>query len=313
MNGDHLSVADELRAKTKVFCLSQRTERELLSSTPKRNKDENMSSSADTRGGKVVGNRSSSAPSLLVIHTSSPQWEDNIRDLASGWSNRQESTVLQSGPSRHAGDISEQISALSLCSKTYTGNTFEGPSKYKDIKGNPRKNFKHNHSPRLSHHNLCLECPCLQICSFQGSGACKDGHFPGLRSHPQLCSVQTPVIQPSQIPSGSVRKDLEREHCSEAPAPKLHSYSKNGDLLYPGNLQNQFYDLLDSSSYRATEFYSYPSGMEQHLALSPLCTEQAHVPQTSSSYINVLDPSSLMPFVQCNRNPCSTSSSRNPW
>ncbi|XP_066471664.1 probable ribonuclease ZC3H12D [Tiliqua scincoides] len=337
MNGDHLSVADELRAKTKAFCLSQRTEGELLSSTPKSNRDENTSGSADTRGGKVVDNRSCSAPSLLVVPTSSPQhslqWEDDIRDSASEWSNRQddgwqpESTVLQPGPSRHAGDILEQLSALSLCARTYSGNTLEG-SKYEDMEGNSHKNFNYNHSPRLSHHNLCLDCPCLQVCSFQGSGACIDGQVPGLRPHPQLCRVQTPVIQTSQIPSGLVRKGLKGPHRSKAPAAKLYSYSKNGDILYPGNPQTQFYDLLDSSSYRAVEYYSYPSGTEpqQHLAPSSLCAEQAHTVQTScsalpyeteqsmsSSYTNILDTSSLMPLVQCHRNPCSTLPSRKPW
>ncbi|KAJ6660187.1 hypothetical protein lerEdw1_018114 [Lerista edwardsae] len=152
MNGDHLSVADELRAKTKACCQSQRTEGEQMSSNPNRGREENTSGCADMRGGGAAGVRSS----WLANHTSSPQWEDDIRDSASKWSNspgdvnwQPELSALQ-GPSRHVGDTSEQLSALSLWARrTYSGNRLAGPSKYEDIVGDPCENFKYNHSPHV--------------------------------------------------------------------------------------------------------------------------------------------------------------------
>ncbi|XP_053149694.1 probable ribonuclease ZC3H12D [Hemicordylus capensis] len=333
LNWDHLSVADELRAKTKAYTLMQRPEEEQTWATPTKTRGGNTSSSTALSGGSIIDSRNSSAHRLAIAHTDSPQWEDDksLRDSARDWPNVQHKdswqlkpTVLQEGQDRHVGDMSKQLSLLSLNARTYSGNMLAGSGKYKD------RSLRYSHSPPLPHRSLCLDCPCLQVCSLQG--VCRDGKAAGLRPPPQFCRMQTPTMQTSPTSSHLGRQALETQQKgrqSAASSADLFSYSKHEDMPYPEHTQAGSYGqflLPESSSFGAIGCYPYLSDTEtqQNLALNP--QEQVHPQPTlcvgfpcntvgqpvTSSCANILDMRHLMTFIQSPGNLCSMVPNRKP-
>ncbi|KAH0622371.1 hypothetical protein JD844_024627 [Phrynosoma platyrhinos] len=328
LNWDQIAVADELRAKTKMYSPIQRAEDELGRSYSIKNRDGNTSNLGCPGVGDTVGNRSTSGSSLAIPHTRSPQWErEDVRASANEWSNRHQnwqprSTTLQQSQARQAEAISKQLTALSLSKRTHSGNILTGPGKYKDLVGDPHWDsyLAYTQSPPLLRRNLCWDCPCLHVCNFQG-----------------CCRMQPPAIQTSQIPSSSVRQGLEAQtegpHGPTVSSDELFSYCRRGNMQYPESLQVKAYDqleLLDCSSFGTMEHYASPSENEpqQILALNPLSGEQVDVQQTlcfgfpynglhqAESFFSPIpsdtDARNLMPLVPKHRNLQSSTSNRKP-
>ncbi|XP_053239991.1 probable ribonuclease ZC3H12D [Podarcis raffonei] len=323
---DHRSVADELRAKTKTNSLAQRTEEEKTRANPAKNRDGNTSHLPGLTSGSVIGRRSS-AHSLATFHSNPQQWEgEDNRDATSDWTNihqdtwQPESTELQQD---QAGAMSKQLTALSLSASKYSGNTLAGPGKYEDIVGDPRRDhyFKYNQTSSLSPHSMCWDCPCLQICNFQGC------------YRMQTAAVSVPTSQtPSSLLRDGLKDQHEGQHGSMVSLAESFSGCKDGDMKYPGNLQTKSYNplfFMDSSSFNALDHYTHPSGTEaqQNLTLQSLPREQANVQQAqyfgfpynvaeqtvSSSYTDIVDATHLMPFIQWHGTLHSRSPNRKPW
>ncbi|XP_042297234.1 probable ribonuclease ZC3H12D [Sceloporus undulatus] len=327
LNWDHTSVADELRAKTKMNAPIQRTEDELGRPYSIKNRGGNTSHLSGPKVGDTVGNRSTSGSSLTIPHARSSQWEgEDVRASANEWLNRHQdkwqpgSTTLQQSRARQAEAISKQLTALSLSERTHSGNILTGPGKYKDpVSGQHWDCYlTSSQSPPLLHRNLCWDCPCLHLCNFQG-----------------CCRMQPPAVQTSQIPSNSIRQGLKtqikRPHGPPVSSDELFSYCKREDVQYPESLQVKAYNqlqLLDSSSCGTVEHYASPSENEpqQVLALNPLSGEQVNVPQTlcfgfpynglhqAASFFSATtsdtDTRNLMPLVPKHRHLQSSTSSR---
>ncbi|XP_062980630.1 probable ribonuclease ZC3H12D [Elgaria multicarinata webbii] len=322
LNWDHLSVADELRAKTKPYPLTQKIEDEKMTTNFIKNKGGNTTGLAGPKGGGVIGSRGSSA----VFHTNPPKREgEDIRGSASDWpsihqSNQQPELTILQGQASHAEAVSKQLTALSLRARTHSENTLAGPGKYEDLVGAPRKDryIQYNQSVPLFHHGLCWDCPCLQVCNFQG-----------------CYRMQTPAVQTSPIPPCSVRQGLKAQpkgqHYAIASSAESFPYCK-GDMQYSGNLQAESCNQalqLDFSSFGAVDHYTHPSGAEfqQNVALNPLSGKQANTQQTlcfgfpyreadqavSSSYPDVIDMRNSMPVVQRHGNVHRRSPNRKPW
>uniref|UniRef100_A0ABM5G1S5 Probable ribonuclease ZC3H12D isoform X1 n=2 Tax=Pogona vitticeps TaxID=103695 RepID=A0ABM5G1S5_9SAUR len=322
LNWDHLSVADELRAKTKTYTPTQKTGQLWRTKT----KTGYTSTVAGPRGGGLIGNRNSSRVSMTTLHTDSPQWKrESIQGSASDWSSahqnnwQPESTVLQD-QARHMEAMSEQFSALSFRAKTHSGNTFARPGKYEDLVGDLHRDryFRDSQGPSLAHHGLCLDCPCLEVCNFQG-----------------CCRMQTPPTL--QTSSCSLTQELKAQpigqHNSTLSSAESFSYLKDGEMQYSGNLQANSYSpffLLDSSTPRTEDHYTSLSNSEsQMLALTPLSGEQVNIQpalcfgfpynaahqvgSAFSSITGVRDTWSLMPLVEHHVNLQNASSTEKPW
>ncbi|XP_015271035.1 PREDICTED: probable ribonuclease ZC3H12D [Gekko japonicus] len=175
VNCDQISVADELRAKTKSYLLAQKSAEEKMRAIPSESRGGNTSSSVGPKGGSTIVRKSSSAHSFEELHTNPPQREDgSIRNLASDWQSRHqgswqpEATELHEGHEKHTGATLKQLSALSLGFQNYSRYTLARPGKYEDMVDDRHKVHHLKHSAPLPHHSQCLDCPCLQRCTFQG-------------------------------------------------------------------------------------------------------------------------------------------------
>ncbi|XP_044278897.1 probable ribonuclease ZC3H12D [Varanus komodoensis] len=320
LNWDHLSVADELRAKTKSFSFAQKIEDKRMGTISVKMQDGYMSNLAGPRGTGIIGSGGSSA----IFYTNPPnQEEEDTRGSTSDWPNINQGNwqpELQQGQPSHAEAMSKQPTAFSISARTHSGNAPSGLSKYEDLVGDPREDhhLRYSMSSSLSQHALCWDCPCLQLCNFQG-----------------CYRMQTPAVQTSQTLSCSVRQDLKaqpgEEHFSIVPSAVPFPYGKPGEMQYAENLQASSYDqvlLLDSSSLRAVDPYTCPSGAgsQQNLALNPPFQKQVNVQQTvcfgfpytgtdqsvSPACTDVIDMGNSMPLVQRYWNLHSRPSSRKP-
>ncbi|XP_054830816.1 probable ribonuclease ZC3H12D isoform X1 [Eublepharis macularius] len=297
VNCDQISVADELRAQTKSYSLTQRSEKEKLRINPPPSKGRNTSSSVWPREDSVTGRKSSSAHNFEELHTNSPQWEDDIRNSASDWPSihqgswQHDSTALQEGQEKHTEAMLQQLSALSL-STQYSGNILGSPGKYEDMVDDQYKAHYLKHSAPLPCRSQCLDCPCLPRRNIQGLGVCQDENESGLRPLLQFCRMQTPgAMQPPQIP-GFVRQGVkaqpERQHSSLTLSSNLFSDNMHGDMQHSGNLKSRSYDQfhwLDFSQFGGAKFYLCPSDTEseQNVTVNSFCGEQWHIQQAPCS------------------------------
>uniref|UniRef100_A0A8C5WZQ7 Zinc finger CCCH-type containing 12D n=1 Tax=Laticauda laticaudata TaxID=8630 RepID=A0A8C5WZQ7_LATLA len=273
LNWDHLSVADELRVKAKTYSSNQKTEEE-KGTNPMKNKSGHPSSLYTH---KSAINRSSTALSSEVVRTSIPQQIGEYQvDSAYNWMNMYQNrhqvplTLLQHGQTAYAATVSEQFTTSSLTARTYSGNTLGGSVKYEALVGEPPRDhyLRYSQGPLLSHHNRCLDCPCLEMCNIQG-----------------CCRKQASAIQALQAPSFLARQNSKaqpnEEQDSVDSSAEVFLYSKYGEMGHTGHLQARPYDqlfLLNSNSLRR---HSCPSGVEsqQNLAQTPFSQEQANVQQ----------------------------------
>ncbi|KAM6467216.1 putative ribonuclease ZC3H12D [Liasis olivaceus] len=281
LNWDHLFVADELRAKAKTCSFNLKTEEEQMGTKPMKNKNGHPSTLYSPRS--AINSRSITALSSEVVHTSAPQQiEEFHTDSANNWISMHQDdhqaplTLSQQGQTGYAAAVSKQFTASSLTGRTYSGNTLGGPVKYEALVGEPpRDHYRRNsQGPLLSHHSLCLDCPCLEICNLQG-----------------CCRKQTSAIQALQTPSFLARQISKAQPKEERDSidfsAETFSYSKYGDMHYLGDLQARPYDqlfVLNSSSLRAESCCVYPSDVEsqQNVAPNPFSKEQANVQQPPS-------------------------------
>ncbi|KAJ7342037.1 hypothetical protein JRQ81_008435 [Phrynocephalus forsythii] len=324
LNWDHLSVADELRAKTKTYLPTQKTG-ELWRTKPIKNKAVYASNVAGPRGGESIGNSSSSGISTPILPTNAPKWERGVQSSASEWSNihqslwHPESTILQ-GQESHLDAMSKQFSTFSLSAKTHSGNTFARPGKYQDLVDDLHQDhyFRDRQSPSLAHHSLCLDCPCLEVCNFQG-----------------CYRMQTPLTL--ETSSCSLRQDLTAQPIGQPSdnlsSAELFSYHKDDKMQYSGNLQAQSYSqlfLLDSRTSRTEDHYTSLSNNEsQILAPTSLSEEQANIQPTLyfgfpyntthqvgsafSTITGVRNTWSLMPLDEQHGTLQSASTTEQPW
>ncbi|XP_013926222.1 PREDICTED: probable ribonuclease ZC3H12D [Thamnophis sirtalis] len=273
LNWDHLSVADELRVKAKTYLSGQKTEEE-KGTNPTKNKSGHPSSLYSPRS---TINRNSTALSSEVIHTSVPQQIGEYQmDSANNWANMYQDsyqvplTLLQHGQTGYAVAEAEQFTASSLTARTYSGNTLGRPAKYEALVGeSPRDHYlRYSQGPLLSHHNRCLDCPCLEMCNFQG-----------------CCRKQASAIQTLQTPSFLARQiskaQSNEEQDSIDSSAEVFSYSKYGEMGHIGHLQTRPYDQLFLLNSNLLRRYNCPSGVEsqQNLAQTPFSQEQANVQQ----------------------------------
>ncbi|XP_039202816.1 probable ribonuclease ZC3H12D [Crotalus tigris] len=270
LNWDHLSVADELRVKAKTYSFSQKTE-EKKGINPT-NKNGHPSSLYSPRS---AINRSSTAFNSEVVHKSVPQQMGEYQmDSANNWTNMYQDnhqaplTLLQHGQTGYAAAVSEQFAASSLNARTYSGNILGGSVKYEALVGEPPRDhyLRYSQAPLLSHHNWCLDCPCLEMCNFQG--CCR-------KQASAIQALQTPSFLARQISKGQPNEEQDSIDSSA----EIFSYNKYGDMGYIG--QTRPYDqlfLLDSNSLGR---HSCPSGVEsqQNLAQNPFSQEKANVQQ----------------------------------
>uniref|UniRef100_A0A8C6V4W4 Zinc finger CCCH-type containing 12D n=1 Tax=Naja naja TaxID=35670 RepID=A0A8C6V4W4_NAJNA len=272
LNWDHLSVADELRVKAKTYSSSQKTEEE-KGTNPTKNKSGHPSFLYTPRSGI---NRSSTALSSEVVHTSIPQQIGEYQvDSANNWTNMYQDshqvplTLLQHGQNAYAAAVSEQFTASSLTARTYSGNTLGGSAKYEALVGEPPRDhyLRYSQGPLLSHHNQCLDCPCLEMCNIQG-----------------CYRKQTSAIQALQAPSFLARQSskaqLSEEQDSIDSSAQVFLYSKYGEMGHTGHLQTRPYDQLFLLNSNSLGRHSCPSGVEsQNLAQTSFSQEQANVQQ----------------------------------
>lgn len=292
------------------------------------NKNGTTSNSVGPRGGSMKSVKCSSAAAQRLIHTTTPQWaREDTRGSESTNIHRSNQQVSQQCQTKQDEDLSTQLSVLTLSAKRSSGNMLASPGSHEDRVHDWKRapQLKYNHSRPVPPHSQCLDCPCLEGCYFQRTGVCKDGKVPRLWSPSELHKVRVPAAQTSQIPCGFVKWDLKSQHegqyCAIASSAKAFSYSKYEDMTHPGKLQAKFCDqlhLLDSSSFRAGECYTHPSGTkrQQALPLCPLCGMHAHVHQPPgfacpyngadhvlfSSSMDLFDSRSLQLLVQKNGN-----------
>ncbi|XP_060609522.2 probable ribonuclease ZC3H12D [Anolis sagrei] len=321
LNWNHTAVADELRAKTRAYSPIQSIEDELGRPNSRKNRSGNTSSQGGPRGDDAVGNRSTSGSSLAMPHNLIPQWErDDARASANEWTSRHRvnwtpgSTVLQQNQAKEEEALSKQLTALSLSERSHSGN-ITGPGKYKGLVGGPHWDhyLTYNQSPPLPRHNLCWDCPCLQVCNAQG-----------------CCRMQPPSVQTSQMPPSSVRQSMktqpEGQHTPMVSSTEIFSYFKHGDIQYPESLQGKGYDQLlplDSRSFGTVDHYA-ENEPQQLLALNPQASVQQtlcfgfpynELHQAMSSFSSTTrntDIRNLMPFVPNYRNLQSDTPSRKP-
>ncbi|ETE67175.1 putative ribonuclease ZC3H12D, partial [Ophiophagus hannah] len=272
LNWDHLSVADELRVKAKIYSSSQKTEEEKKGTNPTKS---GHPSSLYTPRSAI--NRSSTALSSEVVHTSIPQQIGEYQvDSANNWTNMYQDshqvplTLLQHGQTAYAAAVSEQFTASSLTARTYSGNTLGGSVKYEALVGEPPRDhyLRYSQGPLLSHHSRCLDCPCLEMCNIQG-----------------CCRKQASAIQALQAPSFLARQSSKaqpnEEQDSIDSSAEVFLYNQYGEMGHTGHLQTRPYDqsfLLNSNSLRR---HSCRPGVEsqQNLAQTPFSQEQANVQQ----------------------------------
>lgn len=263
---------------------------------------------------------------MAILHTDSPKWErEGIQGSAIDWTNTHQSNwqhefIVLQDQARHMEAMSKQFSAFSLSARTHSGNTFAKPGKYQDLVDDLHQDhyFRESQSPSQAHHSLCLDCPCLEVCNFQG---CFRMQIP-------------PTLQTS---SCSMRQDLTAQsigqHSSTLSSAELFSYHKEGEMQYCDSLQAKSYRqlfLLDSSTPRTEDHYpSLPNNESQNLAVTPLSREQVNVQPTLcfglpynathqvgpalSSITGVRETQSLMPLVEQHGNLQSISSTEKPW
>lgn len=193
-------------------------------------------------------------------------------DSANNWTNMYQDnhqvplTLLQHGQTGYSAAVSEQFIASSLTARTYSGNTLGGSVKYEPLVGDHY--LRYSQGPPLSHHNRCLDCPCLEMCNFQG--CCK-------KQASAIQNLQTPSFLARQISKAQPNKEQDSIDSSA----EVFSYSKYGEMGHIGHLQTRPYDqlfLLNSNSLRS---HNCPSGVEsqQNLAQTPFSQEQANVQQ----------------------------------
>ncbi|XP_063150034.1 probable ribonuclease ZC3H12D [Candoia aspera] len=278
LSWDHLSVADELRAKAKTCSFSQKTEEEKMGTKPMKNKSGHPATLYSPRS--AINSRSNTALSSEIVHTSIPQQRGEYHMAsANNWTNTYQDdhqaplNLLQHSQTGYAAALSEHFTASSL---TYSGNTLGGPVKYEALVSEPPRDHyrRYSQGPLLSHHSLCLDCPCLQICNFQG--CCR-------KQASATQALQTPSFLARQISKAQPKEEWDSIDSSA----ETFSYSKYGDMHYLGHLQARPSDqlfLLNSSSLRADSRGIYPSGMEsqQNLAPNPFSKEQANIQQPPS-------------------------------
>ncbi|XP_048364290.1 probable ribonuclease ZC3H12D [Sphaerodactylus townsendi] len=295
VNCDQISVADELRAKTKSYSLTQSSEEEKMRTNATENRDRNTFSSVGSGGSCAIGRKRISAHSFVELHTNPPQWKDGNRNSTSDWPSiyqgswQPEASARHEGQDKHTGPILNQLYALSLSSQKYSGYTLTRPGKYEDNLDDQHKVHQLKHNSPLPHHSQCLECPCLQRCNFHGLGVCQDGKLLGLRSLSQVCRMQTPTGQLPKI-TGFVRQGLkgqpEGQHSLITSSTNQFSYNDHGDMQYARNLQTRSYDQshwLDLSLFRAGEFsiHSSDTKSEQNMSVNSLYGEQSHIQQAT--------------------------------
>ncbi|XP_077206351.1 putative ribonuclease ZC3H12D [Paroedura picta] len=308
VNCDQISVADELRAKTKSYVLTQRSEEEWMRTTPTKIPS---SRPVGLRGNSTIVRKISSAHGLEELHTNPSQWEDgSIRNSANDWQSvhqgswQPEATALHKGLERHTGTLLKQLSALSLSFQNCSQYTLVRPGKYEDMVDDRHKVQHPKHSAPLPHRSQCLDCPCLQRYNFQGLGVCQDEKESGLRPPAQVCRMQTPAVQPTQI-SGFVKQGLkvqpEVQYSSISSSSSVFSHSKHGNRQHLGNVQVKSYDQshwLDFSPSGTKAFYSYLSDTEseQNMSVNSLCGERAQTQQApcSSCPYQLCPPYTLM-------------------
>ncbi|XP_034621336.1 probable ribonuclease ZC3H12D [Trachemys scripta elegans] len=296
-----LSVADELRAKTKASSQSLGTEEEKLKAAPTTTQGGNASHSAcierlqESSG--ATGSSSSSTQSFATDWFHSTQQERTYTEhSARAWGDRPlcklepEQNVLQQDLQREQRLMEKQLSALSLRDKIYSANRLADTSEREDAKDSTHQccNLRHNHCHNLyaTHHNHSLDCMCLQQCELPSHLCRHPAHSrPEYRGNVQMLAVQSQRIQyivdRSQSTQGlQAQQQVTRSVRSPPNGP--FPYSKREDGQYQRHLQNQppiqpF--LLDPHKGPGSFSYS-PTSHSEYLpnhAPEPLAGERAHI------------------------------------
>ncbi|XP_030412405.1 probable ribonuclease ZC3H12D isoform X1 [Gopherus evgoodei] len=296
-----LSVADELRAKTKALSRSLETEEERLKATP-----------ATTQGGTAsrdvcierlqessgaIGGGSSSTQSFARDWFHSTQQERSYtKHSARAWGDRPlcklepEQNVLQKDLQREQRLMEKQLSVLSLRDKLYSANRLADTSEREDATDSTHQccNLTHHHCHNLyaTHHIHSSDCMCLQQCKLPSPLHRHPAHFkPEHRGNVQMSAVQGQRIQYTVDRSLSTQGLQAQQQVTHTVRSLLNGpfpYSKREDGQYQRHLQNQppiqsF--LLDS--HKGPGSFSYlPTSHSDYLpnhAPEPLAGEQAHI------------------------------------
>lgn len=291
-----LSVADELRAKTKASSQSLGTEEEKLKAAPTTAQGGNAPHGAcierlEEPNGATGGSSSTQSFAADWFH-STQQERSYTEHSARAWGDRllcklePQQNVLHQDLQRDQRLMEKQLSELSLRDKIYSANRLADPSKRGDAMDSTHQCCNPRHNLYVTHHNHSLDCMCLQQCELPS-------HLCRHPAHPRpehCCNVQMSAAQSQRIQynvdrsqsTQGLQAQQQVTHSVRSPLNGPFPYSKREDGQYQRHLQNQppiqpF--LLDPCKEPSSFSYS-PTSHSKYLpnhAPEPLAGERAHI------------------------------------
>lgn len=319
-----LSVADELRAKTKASSRSLGSKDEKLKALTTTQR-ENASHGAciempQESSGATGSSRSSSTQNFARDWFHSVQQEKSYPEHSAGaWGDRPlcklepENDLLEQDLQRDQRFLAKQLSALSLRDQIRSASRPTDTSERGDAMDTPYHccNLRNNHCHNLhvTHHNHSLDCMCLQQCEFQ-EPVLVPSHFYGRSDHfrsQHCCNLQVPAMQSQRIPFGDDGSQAKQGPKAQqvtlsfrSPLNDLFPYSNHEDAQYQTHIQTRppIQPLLLHPG-KVPEAFSYsPPSHSEHLptnhASEPLSSERTHIRRVLCSVFPYADVDRIM-------------------
>ncbi|XP_074844810.1 putative ribonuclease ZC3H12D [Carettochelys insculpta] len=274
-----LSVADELRAKTKASSQSSGTEEGKLKTSLTGTQGENSAPGACVerlqQSSCAAGQSSSSTQSCAMDGFHSTQEERYYMEhLARAWGARHlcklepGKKILQQNLGRDQSLVEKQLSALSLRDKIDSANKPAAISERVQAMDSPYHCCNLRHTPRVSDLNHSLDCICLQQCELQERVLlppypCRP-HAHSRSQH--CCNMQMSAVQSQSIPfvvdrsqpKHGLRAQQQETHTFPSPLISLVPYQE--DVQGQKHMRNQppIQPFLSDPS-KGPSSFSYPS------------------------------------------------------
>ncbi|XP_019383137.1 PREDICTED: probable ribonuclease ZC3H12D [Gavialis gangeticus] len=323
-----LSVADELRAKTKASLLSVGAEEELKTTPPTGRGENAPHDTCPKRQQESSGVRGNSSVQSFTVDPHCVEWTQRsyLEDSGRAWADRSQNKLepeqrsFLQDPLRDQRLMEKQLSMLSLGDHIYSESGPAGMVQAEDRVDSPHQCWDHRHSSYFTAHHHSVECTCLQGCRFHPSSHL--GRYPAHGRAQPCCNMQTQAVQDQRIlyvpDSSQARRGL---YSSLAPLSDPFPYSKPEDAWYQKYLLSQppvqpfpLESGKRSGSFPRVDGCPHGEFLQSH-APGPLAGERAcihtvlcsmfpynDVDRVMSLYPDLEDVSSLILLIQRYRN-----------